>query len=141
MRRKCKFGRNEILIKFTRSSHEIRVVVIVVVVERERERERAERETKREREPFFFFGSERVNLGEISACSFGISVKDKVTLLLINASSLISLTHFQQHSQRKFNFTPMLSFIFLFVRFLGSDYGFAVSDYVELIHPFVGFCE
>ncbi|KAK7264227.1 hypothetical protein RJT34_31833 [Clitoria ternatea] len=54
MRRKCKFGRNEIVIKFTRSSHEIRVVVIVVYIEREREREREReaRERKCEALPF-----------------------------------------------------------------------------------------
>ncbi|KAK7341411.1 hypothetical protein VNO80_24340 [Phaseolus coccineus] len=64
-------------------SHEIRVVVIVVDVERESRKRRIERDT----ENFFFCSRcwscwrerererERVNLGEISACSFGISVR------------------------------------------------------------------
>lgn len=61
MRAKCKLRSNEILIKFTRSSHEIRVVVVVIVADVERERKGKQRERERDtvfvcvsEKPFFF---------------------------------------------------------------------------------------
>ncbi|KAK7257997.1 hypothetical protein RIF29_32370 [Crotalaria pallida] len=108
---KCKFRPNEIRIKFTRCSHEIRVVShrrpsFLVCVEREKEKKRKIKKEKRKTLITLFFSflsttttfvlvlereTKKENLGEISACSFGISARQSFHLFfyLCNGSSFI----------------------------------------------------